>query len=66
MRLGKLVVLKISRIVGTYAYTLELLLKTEHMVLPRILNILSFGSSWNEVEERICKFKICGAIHKPK
>lgn len=66
MHLGKLVVLKVSRIVGTYAYMSELLLRTELTVLHWILNIPSFGSSRNEVEELICKFKICGAIHKPK
>lgn len=32
MHLGELVMQKTSRVLGTYAYMLELLLETEHMV----------------------------------
>jgi len=64
VRLGKLVVLKIRKIVGTYAYVSELLLRTEHMALHPILNntVLAIPG----MKELICKFKICRAIHKPK
>lgn len=66
MHLGKLIGLKISSIVGTYAYTSGTILTTEYMVLHGILNILPFGSSWNGLEKLICKVKIFRAIHKSK
>lgn len=64
MNLGKLIVLKISCIVGTYAYVSGTSLTTEHMILHGILNILPFGCSWNGLEELMCKVKIFRAIHK--
>lgn len=66
MRLGKLIVLKISNTVGICVYMSGIILTTEHMVLHGILNILPSGSSWNGVEELICKIKISRAIHKLK
>lgn len=55
-----------SSIVGTYACLSGIILTTEHMVLHGILNMLPFGSSWNGLEELICKVKIFRAIQKIK
>lgn len=66
MHLGKLIVLKISSIMGMYVYTSGIILTTEHMVLDRILNIMPFGSSWNGLKELICKVRIFRVIHKSK
>lgn len=66
MHLGKLIVLKISSILGIYAYISGTILATEHMVLHGILNILPFGSSWNGLQELICMVKIFREMHKSK